>query len=84
MSNKINERITCGRCGGLGRWCGGVCFRCNGHGKRLTPAARRLREELAEVNERLAKFRRLRNQENAIVRKVIELNEARREEIYAA
>jgi DnaJ-class molecular chaperone len=83
MANKINERVTCGRCGGLGQWCGGSCFKCNGHGKHLTVQARALRTALAETDERLAKLRAKSNQ-NALIIKSIQLNEERRRLIFAA
>jgi hypothetical protein len=53
---KINERVTCGRCGGLGQWCGGACFKCNGHKAVLTRSARILRSRLADIEDRLAKI----------------------------
>ena len=77
----INERVTCGRCGGLGQWCGGRCFRCNGAGKLLTQRARNLREELDEVDGRLLSLRAKTNQ-NALIRESIRLNEARRKELF--
>ena len=83
MAGKINERVTCGRCGGLGQWCGGACFRCNGHGKHLTPQAQSLRTVLAEVDERIGKLKS-KNQQNALIAESLRRNEERRRAIFAA
>jgi DnaJ-class molecular chaperone len=83
MKNGTNERVTCGRCGGLGRWCGGACFKCGGYGKHLTARARDLRAALAETDAQLVKLRAKANQ-NALIRESIARNEERRRLIFAA
>ena len=54
-----NERVDCGRCGGLGQWCGGPCFRCHGTRKRLTRAARAARiiaDKVVALRKRIAEL----------------------------
>ncbi len=53
------EQVECSRCGGAGRLVGfshvygGVCFGCNGSGKKMTPAGARAFKKVQEVQKRL-------------------------------
>lgn len=53
------EQVECSRCGGSGRLTGfshvygGVCFGCNGKGKKMTAAGRRAFKKVQEVQSRL-------------------------------